>query len=252
MVEPVLLYGSGIWGTKVHSIVNSVQNKAAKLFVSVGRYTSNTAVRGDMGWTSCFTKQRFSCIRLLCRILRSDDVRLTRKIFEWTKNCRKGWYATVPSFVQTINAYDIVNDTSISTKTVMRQVKERLDVIDNNDFIRDMHDDNNNPNGNKLQTYRSYKTGVKTEQYLKLQIPRNVRRTVALFRSGSLPLAIETGRYARPRIPVEQRLCRFCDTNNVETEKHFLMTCALYDDSQKPDTRLLTLIFLIWTVNFLR
>ncbi|CAC5394459.1 unnamed protein product [Mytilus coruscus] len=95
MVEPVLFYSSGIWGTKVHSVINSIQNKAAKCFMSVGRYTANTAIRGDMGWTSCFTKQRTACIRLLSRILRSDDTRLTRKITEWTKNRRKGWYVKV-------------------------------------------------------------------------------------------------------------------------------------------------------------
>ncbi|CAC5365731.1 unnamed protein product [Mytilus coruscus] len=42
------------------------------------------AIRGDMGWTSCFTKQRTACIRLLSRILRSDDTRLTQKITELT------------------------------------------------------------------------------------------------------------------------------------------------------------------------
>ena len=112
----------------------------------------------------------------------------------------------------------------------MRHVRERLNETDNNEFSRDLYNDTNNPNGNKLRTYRTYKTEVKTERYLTIQIPRNVRRTVALFRSGSLPLSIETGRYTRPRKPVEERICRLCDTNCVECEKHFLMACPLYDD----------------------
>ena len=92
------------------------------------------------------------------------------------------------------------------------------------------NDSNNNVNGNKLRTYRLYKTNVKPEKYLKLQIPKRVRRIVALFCSGSLPLAIETGRYARPRIPVNDRLCEHCDMNEVESERHFMMVCPLYDD----------------------
>ena len=102
--------------------------------------------------------------------------------------------------------------------------------MDNDEFVRDLFNDTNNVNGNKLRVYYLYKTKVKTEKYLKIQLPRRVRRIVALFRSGSLPLAIETGRYARPRIPVENRLCQFCDQNAVESEKHFMMTCHLYDD----------------------
>ena len=78
MVESVLFYGADIWGTKQYSVLNCIQNKAAKLFCSVGRYTSNIPIRSDMGWTSCFTKQQLACIRLMCRINRTDDIRLTR------------------------------------------------------------------------------------------------------------------------------------------------------------------------------
>ena len=92
MVEPVLMYAAGIWGTKTFSYINTVQNKAAKMFLSVGKFTSNSASRGDLGWTSCYTKQRTACIRLMCRIVRSDDARLTRQISAWTANRRKGWH----------------------------------------------------------------------------------------------------------------------------------------------------------------
>ena len=61
-------------------------------------------------------------------------------------------------------------------------------------------------------------------------VHRPYRRVMALFRAGSLPLAIETGRYARPPVPVENRLCIVCNKNCVETEKHFLLDCPLYDD----------------------
>lgn len=71
MVELVLFYRSGICGTQVYSVINSIQNKTAKLFMPVGRYTANTAIRGDMGRTSCLTKQKTACIRLLSPILRS-------------------------------------------------------------------------------------------------------------------------------------------------------------------------------------
>lgn len=80
-------------------------------------------------------------------------------------------------------------------------IRERFDNVGNNDL-----NDTNNVNGNKLRVYRMYKTKVKTEKYLKIQLPRRV-----LFRSGSLPLAIETGRYARPRITVENGLRQFYD-----------------------------------------
>lgn len=60
MVEPVLVSGGGIWGTKSYNVINSVQNKACKYVLSVGKNTSNISTRGDMGWFSCVSKQRIS------------------------------------------------------------------------------------------------------------------------------------------------------------------------------------------------
>ena len=81
MVEPVLLYCSGIWGTKLLSAISIIQNRACKICLSVGKRTSNLASRGDMGWTSCFTKQPINYSKLLFRLLRLP---------KWTSRYKKG------------------------------------------------------------------------------------------------------------------------------------------------------------------
>ena len=48
------------------------------------------------------------------------------------------------------------------------------------------------------------------------------------FRSGVLPLRIETGRFIGEAL--NRRLCRFCNTGAVEDEKHFFFECALYNN----------------------
>jgi hypothetical protein len=62
------------------------------------------------------------------------------------------------------------------------------------------------------------------------QLPRTTRRTMALFWSVTLPLAVETGRYSSPQIPLNERLCKFCNTKSVENEIHCFMLCSLYSD----------------------
>ena len=84
----------------------------------------------------------------------------------------------------------------------MKIIKERLTHLDNEEFVHELFNDSNNINGNKLRTFRLFKTSVETAKYVKIQLPRAVRHATALFRIGSLPLAIETGRYVRPQIPV--------------------------------------------------
>ena len=112
----------------------------------------------------------------------------------------------------------------------MQVIKDKLCAFDRTEFSSELYNDRNNPNGNKLRSYRLYKETVQVEQYIQCQIPRNVRRTMTLFRCGALPLSVETGRYAKPQIPLENRLCTFCDMNVIEDEKHFLIDCPLYSD----------------------
>ena len=59
---------------------------------------------------------------------------------------------------------------------------------------------------------------------------RGHRRVLAKFRSCNLPLAIETGRYTRPKTPVHERVCKYCNSNSVEDETHFLVDCDFYSD----------------------
>ena len=184
-VEPILFYGSGIWGTKQYSVINNVQNKAGKLFLAVGKPTSNLAVRGDLGLMTCFNKQKLSCIRLISRLKRAEGDRLITTVSNWASRRRKGWHETVSGFFNSIECADVVNNTQITVKTVMRLIKDKMTEQDNDEFANELFNDRNQHNGNKLRTYRLYKENVNAEQFVLSNIPRSVRRTMALFRTGA-------------------------------------------------------------------
>jgi hypothetical protein len=129
------------------------------------------------------------------------------------------FFLTVNNFINYINASAIVNNISIVTKTAMNIIKERVTQLDNEECVHELFNDSNNINGNKIRTFRLFKTSVETDKYVKIQLPRSVRRVMALFRSGSLPLAIETGRYVRPQIHVNA-VC--ADQTNWKTKDIFL------------------------------
>ena len=48
------------------------------------------------------------------------------------------------------------------------------------------------------------------------------------LRSGTNRLRIEKGRYEK--LAVENRICRFCEADDVEDEKHFMLYCEPYED----------------------
>ena len=71
MVDPIILYGAGVWGLKRFGCTEAVQNRAQRIFLGVHKYACNEAVNGDMGWRTVATKQKIWVLRLwnhLCEI----------------------------------------------------------------------------------------------------------------------------------------------------------------------------------------
>ena len=61
MVWSVISYGAAIWGNRQFTSINSVQLRAARYYMGVGRYTPNSAVHGDTGWKPTSVRQ-WSCV----------------------------------------------------------------------------------------------------------------------------------------------------------------------------------------------
>ena len=76
-----------------------------------------------------------------------------------------------------------------------------------------------------LRSYRLYKTEFNTEYYLDcINLPK-YRIPVSKIRASSHDLEIERGRYTRPRLDPNQRLCSTC--LEAEDEEHFVTSCRV-------------------------
>ena len=78
-------------------------------------------------------------------------------------------------------------------------------------------------------TFVCFKNFKQKTVYLSKPLSFIQRKYLAKFRLGVLPLCIETGRYQRPRLAVEERICKVCNSGEVEDESHFLLRCSLYN-----------------------
>ncbi|WAR27263.1 hypothetical protein MAR_012967, partial [Mya arenaria] len=96
----------------------------------------------------------------------------------------------------------IKTDDQLESKSVINlsKVDEHLNVF----YARKWQEDVQHVP--KLRTYRVFKTEFKTEEYVKLNMYKNERSIMCQFRSGVLPLRIETGRFIGEAL--NQRLCR--------------------------------------------
>ena len=129
MVFPVILYGFAIWSTQSFKCINSVQNRAARYFLNVGRYTPNAAVTGDIGWTPVITKYWKSVLTFWCRNINMDNSRLNKKVFYWSNNTSgnrcKNWHFRVCKLLKDFHSSELCD---ISMEISKKATLERIHV----------------------------------------------------------------------------------------------------------------------------
>lgn len=81
-----------------------------------------------------------------------------------------------------------------------------------------------------LDNYRLFKHENVLEKYMTIIRDERHRKAFTRLRLHSHNLALETGRHCRPKIPRSLRICLFCNSNQIEDEIHFLISCPLYQN----------------------
>ena len=79
----------------------------------------------------------------------------------------------------------------------------------------------------RLEYYKTVKTNFVLEKYLD-ELNFEERKNVSKLRCSDHALEINKGRHKN--IPREQRLCKLCREEVVESEEHFLYNCSFYDN----------------------
>ena len=157
LVEPGLLYASGISGITDFGKIKTVQNKACRYFLGLGRNAANVASQCDMGWSSCSVKQKIEVCRLYCKLKKIDDGRFLNKIFQWSSSNGKCWEHRVKIYFTELGAWHLLENCNHSTKCIVKHIRLKLISRDEERWKTDLFNDRNNINGNKLRTYRIYK-----------------------------------------------------------------------------------------------
>ena len=220
-VVPVMDYGAEIWGFSANEQGSLIQNRAIRYFLGVHRFAPNAGIQGDMGWLDCTNRRQLNMIRFWNRLTETSQNRLVRKVFDWDHSlCRAGtWAHEISAILQSIEKIECFrNCTPVDLALCREKLYDKMK--------RKWTDDvNEKP---KLRTYVKFKSECGTEPYVQANLSRAERSILAQFRTGILPLHIETGRWSSPRLTPEERVCQICGSGAVEDEAHFAFHCHRY------------------------
>ena len=228
-IAPILFYGAELWGTKMYDSLEYVHRYACKRFLNVDSKVCNSFALGDCGRFPLHIQTQKRVLKYWLKLLHLPDHRYVKKaynmLFFFQSVGQENWASRVKRMLY-INGFGYVweNQHVVNENEFLRSFTQRLQ----DQFLQKWSDCINN--SSKLVLYKQFKPNFGCEYYLDVVTIRKFRNALATFRSGSLGLEIEKGRYPTPRIPRHERTCKVCTSQEVEDEYHFLLLCNAYLD----------------------
>ena len=110
------------------------------------------------------------------------------------------------------------NQTVVNEVVFLSMFKQR--IIDC--FLQELY--TSKYNSSMLPLYHHVKDRFEYEHYLGI-VPFDLRYFLLRLRVSSHSLRIQTGRYGNDRLPRNERICVYCDLNDIDDELHLLLKC---------------------------
>ena len=210
LVTPILTYGSNIWApTLVKKSNTSFKNvcdspafeklniKLCKYILCTGKYSVNDAIRGELGmfpFMISILAHSFKYLKRLEDMPEGSLLKLSHLDVLQSPHLynNSSWHNCLVELASRFHCSKHVPASQIRKLMEMQYKELWSQSIQGN---------------SKLRSYVKFKHEFKLENYL---------------------LTVETGRYNK--VALKDRLCQLCDSNTIEDEYHFVMTCPLYNE----------------------
>ena len=235
-IQPMLLYGSEVWGIEECQTIEKVHLFALKRFLNVADRTPNIMVYGDTGRFPLYINAHVRSVKYWLKILRMEESRLPRRVYNMMLSLSEH------KWLWTAKVERLLKECGLEKYWLEQQVNDETNFLRDlrNKLVSNFYEDwkKNVLSSNRYAFYRQIKSSWGVEQYL-YDIDRKVFRDIFVrFRMGITELYVHKFRYDLGGV---QRLCPLC-REEIETELHFLIRCPALSD-----LRVQCLPSVIWT-----
>ena len=242
LVRFQLEYGAELWGFDVWREGEQIQYNMGRRILRCSSMTSKAAIQGDLGFLLLRTRRDLKKLLYWMKIILMDNNRLVKIMYIYSKQqCIKfkkvNWVSSLKKIVIKYNIKYLWDDETKLFNLDNKGNNESKNDKDHFTFWKNwikkklfLYEEikwkvevEKKP---KLRTYKKLKTNLKLEMYLSTNNWKG-RMYITNLRSGTNCLEIEQGRWRH--LKEEDRLCKYCKLNQVESELHFLTQCTLYE-----------------------
>ena len=169
-----------------------------------------------MGWLPSNYSRKLEVFRYWNRLMKLENHRITKQVFlfDYQSQSKYTWSSYIKSlFIETdkVNLFHSLVTCNINTVKYLL-IQKHIQNWKSQVLSKP-----------KLRFYNIFKNIPVTESYVSINLSSIERSYFAHFRLGILPIEIETYK----SVPINNRMCKLCNLNLVEDEKHILFTCTL-------------------------
>ena len=221
-------YGSEVFGFEQYDSTFKIYLRAIRAFLGLPKTVTSFGLASEVDWLMPKYQTQIRMIRQYGRILRLHRNRLTYRVFKWdhglnTNGVINSWTNEIKSILYENNMSELFDaGQRFSVQAIIPQLKLSMAENQQNIFKNECE---NKP---KLRTFVQFKDFKILPPHIGKPLSFLERKIISKLRLGILPIRLETGRYLRPILPEEQRLC-YCDSGEVESEIHVLFICYKYE-----------------------
>lgn len=227
LVGSVLNHSSEVWGMHEAKDIEIIHTKFCRWVLNVRKSTNLIGLYGELGRYPLQIQRKFTMIKYWVKLLKSDDVSLPKKIYLMLKNdadINNTYYGNNWAF----QIKSLLNSLGLSYLwTFQAEIDIPLNLFKQRIFdlyYQSWYSSVNN--SNRLLIYARFKHEFGFENYSDFIVESKFRVALSRFRISSHDLFIERGRYEN--LPRNERICKFCNSQSVESEYHFLLVCPYY------------------------
>jgi hypothetical protein len=234
LVRSILEYGCEIWGERDLIDFEKLQLQMGRRILRCGSRMTEEVVRGELGWERQKARRDEMRLRYWAKIVRMGNQRIVRRIYNASRSRlerEESDRSTIVTKTWCKYTRDLMKELHLEEQWHTEQVGPEEEW---NELIREKIHEREQIKWRtqcltrpKLRTYSKLKKELKTEPFLRLYHRGGLPELVKI-RGGTNRLRIEQGRYVKEEI--EDRVCLYCDSKQVEDEYHFMLDCKVYED----------------------
>ena len=220
MITQISLYGSEVWGIYCIKEIDKLHIKFCKYVLGVKTQTPNFAVYGELGRFPLYIKAIERSLKYWLKIRNCNSLTQSMYVDQITDPFSDCWTDYIFRTISRLGYGYLIDNLLVDKDVILSNLKRRL----RDQFIQEWNQ--NISASPKVYHFHKFKDVFQYEEYLNIIKSDHLRQLLTSFRLGSHKLEIEIGRINN--VGRDNRICKMCNMNVIESEFHFIMCCPKY------------------------